>query len=183
MSRSGKTQEIESAPTVWRVRMKSGKLGVNHAAAKMFAFSYGWVGAGWGLDGSAEQATIPDGSPDFRAYLSAARRVFPGDLSLEAAANRIGTEMSIGDHCWTYDPETGEYWCGKVTGPFIYRQTGDFDRHDLHMLRPCDWKRVGGADAVPEVINRAFVGPFGTITRIRQNAGDALKTAEAAFSR
>jgi hypothetical protein len=161
--------------------MKSGKTGVDHARARSFAIENGVVGAGWGLDDSSESETVADGSGDLEAYLAAARRAFPGDASLEVAANCIGRAISDGDFCWMYDTASGEYWCSVVTGPFVYRQGAGFDEFDLHILRPCRWARVGAADAVPGVVRRAFAASFGTVTRLTTGVRSAQQAAEVAL--
>lgn len=166
---------------VWRLRMKSGMDGVNHAAARQFAIENGFVGAGWGLNNSDEFGSIADGSHDLETYLTRARRVHRDRESLDAAANCIGNVMAEGDYCWMYDTASGEYWCSVVTGPFVYRQGGYFDEFDLHILRPCRWKKVGAADSVPGVIRRAFAGPFGTVTRLTKGVEAAARASEIAL--
>lgn len=168
-------------PNVWRVRMKSGADGVDHSAARKYATHHGYVGGGWGLNGSDVSTSVPDGCTSLDQYLKYAVRAHPDDASLLVAADRIGSAMAVGDYCWMYDTSPGEYWCCQIIGDFVYRQGGEFDLHDLHILRPCRWVCVGTADAVPGVIRRAFAGPFGTVTRLTTGLEAAVDAAEIAL--
>lgn len=168
-------------PKAWRLRMKSGAPGVDHAAARAFAFQYGWVGAGWGLDGSPWEDRIEDGSSDAARYLRGAREVYPGDRSLERALKIVADEMSIGDFCWAYESSLGEYWCAEILGDFCYRQGGPFNEFDWHIVRACRWVRVGTADAVPGAIRRAFAGQFGTATELTTDRHRIIDAARFAF--
>ena len=168
-------------PNVWRIRMVSGAAYVDHAAARTFAIEQGIVGAGWGLNEPGEPSPIPDRCNDVKLYLEHSRRVFPGDQSMENAADILGAQMDHGDFCWTYATHTGEYWCCRIEGGFRYRTGGPFDAHDLHLTRCCRWMRAGAADAVPGVVRRAFAGQFGTISRMVSNAQTALEAAEVLF--
>jgi hypothetical protein len=161
--------------------MKSGQGGVKHPAAKAFALTEGWVGSGWGLNGTEYADRIEDGCPDLQKYLELAAYQFPQDTGLSRAARMIGVDMAVGDICWTYDPEKGEYWCGKVTGEFAYRQGGAFDKYDLHLLRPCKWALAGTADAVPGAIRRGFAGPFGAVTQLTTDKERIINAANYAL--
>jgi len=169
-------------PNVWRVRMKSGAPGVDHAAARSFAVTHGIVGAGWGLNGSTQEVEVPDGCRDLIKYLHHAKMVFPSDTALLRAAKVYGSRMSVGDFCWMYVTKAGEYWCCRIDGEFEYRIGGPFDLYDLHMTRRCTWANAGTADTVPEVITSAFGGPFGTVTAIKKDAHIALEAAQAALT-
>lgn len=163
---------------VWRLRMKSGKPDVIPTQARAFAFDRGWVGAGWGLDGSPYNDALIDGSTDIAAYEDLASKVFQGDGSFRRALTAIGSQMVEGDYCWAYDSYMGEYWCARVEGGFRYRQGGQFDDYDLHMLRPCTWAKAGTADAVPGAIRRAFAGPFGTVTTLKADKDRLIGAAK-----
>jgi hypothetical protein len=166
-------------PSVWRVRMKSGAEGVDHAAARQFAIDNGIVGAGWALNDPPDIGPLPDGCDDLGLYLKHAKMVFPNDNSLEGVADAFGTQMKLGDFCWMYVTHTGEYWCCRVDDEkFSYRVGGDFDKFDLHITRRCTWARAGTADAVPGVVRRAFAGQFGTVSRIVSDADTAIEAAE-----
>ena len=154
---------------------------MDHRAARAFAFQEGWVGAGWGLDGSPWEDRIEDGSSDAALYLRGAQEVFPGDRSLERALRIVSEEMSIGDFCWAYESSLGEYWCAEILGNFCYRQGGHFNEFDWHIVRPCRWVRVGTADAVPGAIRRAFAGPFGTATELKTDRHRIVDAARLAF--
>lgn len=166
--------------TVWRARMKSGSAGVDHAAARQFAFSEGLVGAGWGLNNSSRARMVPDGSGDTALYYQHAMFVH-GDDSFKRAFDAIANRMKVDDYCWTYVTHLGEYWCCRVTGPFAYREGASFDTFDWHMTRTCTWARVGSMDAVPGAIRRAFAGPFGTITALTNGVERAVHAAELAL--
>jgi predicted Mrr-cat superfamily restriction endonuclease len=170
-------------PNVWRVRMKSGAPGVDHAAARRFAVTHGVVGAGWGLNGSTQEAEVPDGCRDLLKYLHHAKMVFPSNSAMLAAARIYGFHMKIGDYCWTYIPEAGEYWCCHVDSEFEYRLGGAFDLYDFHMTRRCIWANAGTKDAVPEVITNALRSQFGTVTAIIKDAHIAVEAAQAALKR
>ncbi|MEG8038763.1 hypothetical protein QP166_05150 [Sphingomonas sp. LR60] len=161
--------------------MKSGQEGVKHEAAKAFALTEGWVGSGWGLNGSDYADQIKDGCTDVQTYLALAAHRFPQDASLAKAAKAIAVEMASGDICWTYDPRKGEYWCGKVTGDFVYRQGGMFDEYDLHLLRPCRWALAGTADAIPGAVRRGFAGPFGAVTQLTTDKERIINAARYAL--
>lgn len=169
---------------VWRVRLQSGKDGVDHASARKFVIETGVVGAGWGLDDAEPSLQLPDRTTDYGLYLRRAKEWFGrlGDTDkLERAANIFGVEMQQNDYCWAYVSHVGEYWCGRVAGEFEYRAGGDFDRYDVHMTRRCRWALVGTADAAPGVIRRAFAGPFGTVTRLVTATDVAIEAAEIAL--
>lgn len=161
--------------------MKSGSPGVDHRAARAYAFANGWVGAGWGLNGSPWDGVIVDGCTDISAYKRSAAVAFPGDVSVTRAAHAIGTSMAVGDFCWAYDSHKGQYWCGKVLGGFQYRQGGFFDEFDLHILRPCRWMSVGTAESVPGSIRRAFAGPFGTVTALTSDRARIINATKIAL--
>ncbi|MFN3656270.1 MAG: hypothetical protein ACK4UO_03305 [Pseudolabrys sp.] len=162
-------------PKVWRFRMRAGRA-VDHSNARTFAVKNGVVGAGWPLP---KKCRVPDRCKDLERYLKHARATFPDDLiSLNRAANIIGRQIRVGDYGWTYLSHTGEYWCCKITGDFEYRTGGDFDEHDIHMVRRCKWVNAGPADAVPGVIRRAFSTTFGTVSGIVTDAATAIDTAE-----
>jgi len=165
-------------PQVWRVRMRSGLEGVDHAAARAFAVENGIVGAGWGLSDPPDPDPLPDKCSDADLYLQNARLVFPDNQSMERAAKIFSSQMKIGDFCWMYDTHVGEYWCCRIDGGFEYRTGGKFDAYDLHMTRRCTWARAGAADAVPGVIRRAFAGSFGTVSPIVTSAVNAIEAAE-----
>ena len=168
-------------PRVWRFRMKSGAPGVDHKAARAFAFQDGWVGAGWGLGGTEWEDRIEDRSNDAALYLRGAQKVYPGDKSVERALKIISEEISAGDFCWAYESSIGEYWCAKILGDFCYRQGKSFNEFDWHILRPCRWVRVGTADAVPGAIRRAFAGPFGTVSELKADKHRIVTAARLAF--
>jgi len=161
--------------------MKSGSAGVDHAAARAFAFETGIVGAGWGLNDSPVKGQVPDRSPDLELYLRHAEVAHPGDQSMRKAAAAFGERMQIGDYCWTYVTHTGEYWCCRIEGEFEYREGGEFDRFDLHMARPCTWALAGSMDAVPGVVRRAFAGPFGSVTALTSGTERAIQAARTAL--
>jgi hypothetical protein len=160
--------------------MKSGMEGVDHAAARRFAFSEGLVGTGWGLNRSQFAGTIPDRCTDASRYYERAVIVHR-DEGFQRAFDVIANRMSIGDYCWSYVTHLGEYWCCRISGGFEYREGGWFDTFDWHMTRSCEWARVGTTDAVPGVIRRAFAGPFGAVTQITNGADRAAHAAELAL--
>lgn len=170
-------------PSVWRVRMKSGAPGVDHAAARRFALTNGIVGAGWGLSGSNQGAEVPDGCRDLLKYLRHAKMAFASDPSMLKAARVYGSQMKIGDFCWTYNPETSDYWCCRIDGEFEYRAGGAFDLYDLHMTRRCTWANAGTEDVVPEVVTNALRSRFGTVTAIKTGAHIAVEAAQTALKR
>lgn len=170
-------------PNVWRVRMKSGAPGVDHTAARKFALTNGVVGAGWGLNGSTQETEVPDGCRDLLKYLRHAEKVFPSNSALLTAAKIFGSQMKVGDFCWTYIPGAREYWCCRIDGEFEYRVGGAFDLYDLHMTRRCTWANAGTEDMVPEVIINALRSQFGTVTAIKTDAHIAIEAAQAALKR
>lgn len=160
---------------VWRLRIKSGVEGVNHIEARRFCFDNGLLGAGWSVEDS-----IRDGETDLGAYLAEAAN-WHGDGSYIRAATALGQTMQVGDFVWTVEPNTGDYWVARVTGPFVYRTGGDYSKFDLHMTRPCEWKRAGVADSVPGPIVRAFAGPFGTISQLSSARDEILAFSQVIF--
>lgn len=163
-------------PSVWRVRMESASKDV--AVARQFAIQNGIVGAGWGLNNPPNPGPLPDGCDDVMLYKQQAKLIYPNDKSVEGAADNFA-KMGKGDICWMYVTHSGEYWCCRIQDDkFRYREAGDFDEHDLHIIRRCTWARAGAADAVPGVIRRAFAGQFGTISKIVNGASSAIEAAE-----
>ena len=165
-------------PNVWRLRMMSGKTGVDVVAARAFAIREGIVGAGWG---PVEEVDLLDGCRDPDEYLRVAKREWPDDGSMVGALDIFGRKMQIGDYCWIYVTGRGEYYCARIDGDFVYRVGGEFTEHDLHMVRDCTWRCAGTVDAVPGVIRRAFAGPFGTISQIVTGVSNAISASELLF--
>ena len=153
-------------PKVWRVRMRSLRPDVKHAEARRFAIRKGIVGTGWGITKRNGSITIKDKCKKLEEYLKYSPTKYKKKRGFKQAVNAFGRRMEKGDYCWTYDPDTGEYWCGQVNGDFIYRSRRDFHKHDFYIVRRCKWKRAGTADDVPGGIIRAFCGPFGIVSRI-----------------
>jgi hypothetical protein len=92
--------------SVWRVRMKPD--GVDAAAARQFAIDNGIVGAGWALNDPPDPSPLPDGCDDLNLYKKHAKLVYPDDRSADGAAYSFG-EMKLGDFCWMYVTNSGEY--------------------------------------------------------------------------
>jgi len=154
--------------------------GVDHPAARQFAFAEGLVGAGWGLNGSSYVGSIPDKCRDADRYYQHAELVHGGE-GFQRAFDAIANRMNPGDYCWAYNTHLGEYWCCRIEGPFEYREGGAYDDFDWHMTRSCVWVCVGATDAVPGVIRRAFAGPFGTVSALTTGADRAAQAAEMAL--
>ena len=72
-----------------------------------FAFENGWVGAGWGLDGSAHADAVADGLTDTDAYETYATLIHPSPKSFQRALRTFAGKMTRGDFCWVYDSERG----------------------------------------------------------------------------
>ncbi len=75
-----------------------------------------------------------------------------------AAANAIYHEMKIGDLCWTRDTN-GNYYMGRVEGPWEYCASEDHLSADIVSVRPCRWIEIGTVDAVPGKILNSFRAP------------------------
>ena len=96
----------ENAPSVWRLRMKSGADGIDHAAARQFAIDNGFVGAGWGLTDPPDPDPLPDGCTDASLYLDHAKEVYPDHNTLEGVVQIFNADMRKGDYCWLYVTHT-----------------------------------------------------------------------------
>lgn len=138
----------ESMPTVWRVHLRPGggpeSSGTN---AVRLCLDEGVVGIGW-------QVSPTPKTPD--EYWEAGSRAF-GDRGWKTNASAILHRMAVGHLVWFRDP-LGDYYLGRITGDWEYRDDDTNRAVDIANVRPCEIHRVG--TGVPGKIISAFIrGP------------------------
>ena len=135
---------------IWRLTIKTdAKEGVN---PRKFCFERNILGVGWPVDGA--------GPLDWATYewLGTEKYYNQGDKGWWPAANAIGKRMQVGDLCWTRD-WSGQYYLGRVDGPWEYRSTSEHLDADVVNVRSCRWVSVGTEDVVPgKILNSLRAG-------------------------
>ncbi len=82
--------------------------------------------------------------------------------------------IPVGAFVWTRGPE-GDYWLGRLTGPWRYDASAAARRADLVHVRDCDWR----AEPVPErAVPAATVATFARGGRNLQQTHDADVAAQ-----
>jgi hypothetical protein len=153
---------------IWKMPLKSGRgdfLEDPDKAQRVrdFCFSEGWVGIGWEID------SLSDGITDPKVYEEAiwcAPKEFNSKPALQAH-RALAHTLQFGDLVWCR-AYGNIYWIGRVTGPWLYKNTEEFDEFDLYQVRKCSWHRIGPSDATPGPIKNAYAGRGMTISQIRR---------------
>ena len=78
-----------------------------------------------------------------------------GDKGWWPAANAIHNRMKEGDLCWTRD-WGGQYYIGRVEGPWEYRGAQEYRDADVVNVRACRWVCAGTDDSVPGKVLNSF---------------------------
>jgi hypothetical protein len=160
--------------TVWRIKMNSGRPGVDWDAAKEHARDRGVVGVGWGPSG------VPDGAPidNVLAAVEATKGWSPTGPRM---IRRLAEHVAIGDLIWTRDG-LGGYWLGRVEGPWRFDASPDAYVWDLNNVRDCRWAPEPFRDYdIPGAVVRNFVGTGDTLRRILQRT--ACRVTEMLWDR
>jgi hypothetical protein len=143
--------------------------------ARAFCFSEGWVGIGWGI------ASVADGITDPKLYEDTILHASEGALEWEPGP-ALTAHRALAHTLWCR-ANSDIYWIGRVTGPWLYRNTGRFDEFDLYQVRKCAWNRVGPSDAVPGPIKNAYAGRGMTISQIRREYAAAAHESAAIWEK
>ena len=132
---------------IWRITIKPEA--VEGVDPRRFCLERNILGVGWGVDG-------PD-SMDWDTYeaLGTTKYYDEGDKGWWPAVNAIRNRMAEGDLCWTRDWE-GNYYLGRIDGPWEYRATPEHLDADVVNVRSCRWVSTGTVDSVPGKVLNSF---------------------------
>lgn len=148
--------------TVWRIKMNSGRPGVDWDGARAYARRAGVVGLGWGPE------ELRTGAP-LDAVLAAVETTEGWTPTGPRMIRRLG-QAAVGDLVWTRD-RAGDYWLGRIAGPLRFDGSQAAFAHDLNNVRDCEWLRSALRDyEVPGSVVRNFAGTGETLRRIKQPA-------------
>ena len=119
--------------------------------SRRFCLDRNILGVGWPVDG-------PD-PLDWDTYetLGTAQYYNENYKGWWPAVNAIRNRMAVDDLCWTRDCE-GNYYLGRVDGPWEYRATLEHIDADVVNVRFCHWLRTGTVDPVPGKVLNSFRG-------------------------
>lgn len=129
---------------VWRINLKPATSGVD---PREFCLAKGILGVGWAL-GDAE-------SLSWEEYSRVPRE--EKWKGWAAALGALHDRMKVNDLVWTRDRQ-GNYYLGRVAGPWRYIGTEEHRQAAIVNVRPCKWIKVGTTDAVPGPIVHGFRG-------------------------
>ena len=132
---------------IWRLTIStSAEEGVD---PRKFCMDRGILGIGWRVDAA--------GPLDWKTYerLGTEKYYDQGDKGWWPAVNAVGNRMQVGDLCWTRD-WGGQYYLGRVDGPWSYRSSQEHLKADVVNVRSCRWVPVGTEDAVPGKVLNSF---------------------------
>ena len=161
-------------PTVWRIKLNSGRPGVDWDAAKEYCRGARIVGLGWGPDG------LPDGA-ELATVLEAVERIPGWAPTGPKMIRRLAEQVADGDLVWTRD-RLGNYWLGRIQGGWRFDASPDAYRWDLNNVRRCDWLASPLRDyEVPGAVVRNFAGTGESLRRIKQDA--ARRVTEMLWAR
>lgn len=151
--------DIVSPPTIWRTKLRSLKLGVDHQEQVDHNFNDGLVGIGWGIEELSDGASLED--------VLAAIGSQPGwTKDAVHTVRRFGKEAEIGDYIWTRDLH-GRFRLGRIAGHYRYENTELAKRTDTHQVRDCEWANQPLSDLeVPGAVIRGFVGTSTSFSRM-----------------
>lgn len=161
--------------TVWRIKLNSGRPGVDWDGAKAYCRQQGIVGVGWGRpEVLADGATLDE--------VIAAVEQMPDWLPTgPKIVRRLAEQMHDGDLVWTRD-RAGGYWLGRVGEPYRYDGTPAALAWDVNNQRPCQWLAEAFRDfEIPGAVVRNFAGTGETLRRIKEPA--AVRVTEMLWER
>jgi len=177
---SGKTTSLKEATAisqripisqVWRINLKPGR-GFN---SKNFCMAQGLVGVGWAVDREVDADLRTTLSWD--EYQKRAAIYYPaGKWTTVIVLHDIPNKAVV----WTRKGHGNDtrFFMGLITGPWEYRNDPNAMSADIVNVRPVLWHEVGGYNAVPDAIQRAFT-PV-TISRIKNHDAVAFTEGMAA---
>lgn len=130
--------------TLWRINIKPDSKDI--LKAQRFCINKNILAVGW------EVEKIPKSIEEYKK-LSEKKFKNPDEwkeLSHKSWATAINAVygMEEDDLCWTRDLE-GNYYLGRIKGSWIYKNGGNYDDHDCHNIRKCEWIKAGNIDSVP----------------------------------
>ena len=135
-------------PGLWRVNVKS-RFSESRQAAIEFILTKSICASGW------YSANIPDKTTK-EEYLSLGNSIWKDDRNWKKNSNYFCSRMNKGDLVWIRDLG-GNYYLGEITSDFIYRSTQEYKRYDFHMIRSCNWIKVGNESEIPGAVKRSFI--------------------------
>jgi hypothetical protein len=149
--------------TVWRIKMNSGRPGVDWDGAKAYARDAGVMGLGWGPEEVADRTPLEE-------VLAAVEAVDGWSPTGPKTIRRLAEQVVDGDLVWTRD-RLGRYWLGRVDGPWYFDASAGAYRWDLNNVRDCRWAARPFRDyEIPGSVVRNFAGTGETLRRILQPA-------------
>ena len=131
---------------VWRLTISTDAEDVD---PRRFCLNRDILGVGWRVDG-------PE-SLDWPAYYALGMDQYydKRDRGWWPAVNAVANRMAEGDLCWTRDWD-GNYFLGRVAGPWRYVATPEHAAADVVNVRACHWVRTGTVDSVPGKVLNSF---------------------------
>jgi hypothetical protein len=144
----------DELPLIYRVPLRSGKPGVDHAKQVAYARKHGVAGPGWGVGGPPTTNT----KEVLRRLRKGPRSGYNTVLRFEAAPT--------GSYVWSRDMN-GRYLLGVLAGEWEYDASPDAEEVDLQNFRRVRWARRSLLDdEVPAAVVRAFSGRGSSFTQI-----------------
>lgn len=116
-----------------------------------FSVREGIVGVGWNVE------TEPGESLSWEEYERRAETAdYTDDEGWVRSLRAIHDHMNEGDLCYTRDA-SGQFYLGRITGPWRYEADPEYKRHALVNVRDCDWYRIRSPEeTVPTELLESF---------------------------
>jgi hypothetical protein len=118
----------DDLPQIYRVPLKSGKPGVDHAKQVAYALKHGVAGPGWGV-----------GAPPPKDTDAVLRRLKRGSRSGYNTVLRF-KDAPTGSYVWSRD-RSGRYLLGRLVGEWEYDPSPAAAEVDLENFRRVKWAR------------------------------------------
>ena len=150
--------------TLWRINIKPDAKEACEPAK--FCINKNILAVGWPID------TIPK---NFNEYWNIGKETY-GYRSWTTAINAI-RDMENNDLCWTRD-EDANYYLGRITSDWFYKDEEEYEKNDCHNLRGCKWYRAGNVDSIPGHIVNTLAR--GTVSRV--HGGNLLLYSKYSFN-
>jgi hypothetical protein len=163
--------------TVWRIKINSGRAGVDWDQAKAYCRQQRIVGVGWG-----GHEVLRDGATLDEVLDAIRAKTDPGwNPTGPTIVRRLAEDVQDGDLIWTRDRQ-GFYWLGHIEGPWRYDSGELAWRWDVNNIRPCTWLSQPLRDfEIPGAVVRNFAGVGQTLRRIRNEP--AVRVTEMLWER
>lgn len=116
-----------------------------------FSVREGIVGVDWEVEAE------PGESLSWEEYERRAETVdYTDDEAWVRSLRAIHEHMDENDLCYTRDA-SGQFYLGRVTGPWRYEADPEYERHALVNVRDCDWYRIRDPEeTIPTELLKSF---------------------------